>query len=171
MIYLNEESLQYAISMCRRRSRYKVGIALYSRRQIHELRDMIGRILQMPTHDDFMIRASEVLSESPYLDIRFENGSSIRVIPHSGAARGYRAHLLIADERMRSEDYLDTYRHVECLEEMEYQRERWVRRNPIFSETFSWNREGCRFEMDEEARLDREYEDVSEEALMKILSA
>lgn len=176
MIYLNEESLRYAIAICRWRRNYEVGIALYSLRRTHELRDMIGHILCTDVYDDIMVTNSE-----PLLRILFKNGSSIRVVPSPDATRGCRVHLLIMDDEIRDINYINAYRRIECLEDfMERRKERKIMDNPLFNPYYDrrifgmgYNMEfkNVEFKMDKESNKDHEYEEISEEALVKILSA
>lgn len=159
MIYLNEEGIQYAISMCRRRRGYRVGFVLASPRRIESIRNIImyylGGANDYETHDFRMSRD---------FDVYFENGSRIEIIPHSGRARGYKAHLLVIDE---DTDYMlmrDVYAHVECLEEVEARR-RHIERREINLEWFNKD-----WFVAPSLNTEKEISDVSEDEFLKVIA-
>ena len=67
MIYLNEEGIQYAISMCRRRRGYRVGFVLASPRRIESIRNIImyhlGGANDYEAHDFRMSRDFDIYFE------------------------------------------------------------------------------------------------------------
>lgn len=161
MIYLNDEAILYAISMCRRRRGYKVGIVTASMRDIPYIRDMIMSCLR-----EYRMESSPYFYESrmnPDIDIRFENGSQIRLIPHSGQARGHKAHLLVVDENVDYERLQEIYRPIECLEDIEARRRyydrvdmsQWFSRNWFTAPTSS---------------VKEDIEEVSEDEFLKVIS-
>ena len=162
MIYLNDEAILYAISMCRRRRGYKVGIVTGSMRNIPHISDMIMYCLRECLRDSntYVVTGSRI---SPNLDVSFENGSRIFIIPHSGAARGQRAHLLVVDENIDYERYQQTYRHIECLEEIEAQ----VRHHDRVDTVQWFNRDWF---APHPLTHEKEISDVSEDEFLKVIA-
>lgn len=109
MIYLSEAALQYAVAKCREESAYKIGIIPYQRSDRLEISCSLGKYLN-PIPD------YKVEKYAGRIDIIFDNKSIIRVIPATDAPRGFRYHLLIADNRV-PENILNTiFKPTETLE-------------------------------------------------------
>lgn len=156
MIHLNEEAILYAVSMCKRRSRYQVGIVTSSIRVIPRIEEMIMSSL----------RELNIFSNIRYSgfstgrEFWFDNGSYICIISNSCNLRGKKAHLLVVDEYIDYEMYQEKYRPIECLEDIEAQvrhldavkwvKNDWLIPNPFYNE--------------------RETADVSEDEFLKIIS-
>lgn len=153
MIYLNDEAILYAISMCRRRRGYIVGIALSSMRQLNSISHMIMSCMR-----EYRVKRECYFIASD-IDIRFDNGSRIYLLPVFGHARGNRVHLLIVDENIDYGKCQEIYRPIECLEDIEAQRRCEIRANMdewfITSSPFN---------------LEKEIPDVVECDFLKVLS-
>lgn len=109
MLWLSNEAIEYAVAKCRRESGYKVGIALNNRTKYNEVEMHLRDCLR--DTDEFRVR------KSVYdMTIEFHNGSYIRVIPTSDKARGYKMHLLIADENINYNVLNCVLRPCEILE-------------------------------------------------------
>lgn len=118
MLWLSNEAIEYAVAKCRKESGYKVGIALNSRTKYNEVEMYLRDCLR--DTDEFRIHKSVYDTT-----VEFHNGSYIRVIPESYKARGYKMHLLIADENI-NDDVLDCIlRPCENLEWVERQKRRY----------------------------------------------
>lgn len=108
MIYLTNSAVQYAVNICSELEGYKVVIAC-DRANATKLFETLLSITNgndiYKVHDD---------------GLSFKNGSTIRFVPISESARGYKAHLLIVDAEIEDEllhqvllpmEVLDWYRY------------------------------------------------------------
>lgn len=167
MLWLSNEAIEYAVAKCRREPGYKVAIALNSRAKHTQIEMCLRDCLE--DTDEFRIRKSAC-----DMTIEFHNGSYIRTIPASDNARGYRMHLLIADEDINDEVINCVLRPCEILESIERQKRRYneTLRRDFRTEYLSrpmeptelWEREF--FNSDD----DKDFADVSESEFMKILN-
>lgn len=160
MIYLNQEAILYAVSMCKSRRGYQVGIVSANVREIPYIERMIMSCLK-----ELNVGSATRTSRFCYnLDFLFENGSHIYLISDSSNARGKKAHLLVVDEYIDYRRCQEIYRPIECLEDIEAQvhyfdrvndtqkwvNDGWIIKNPFVSE--------------------KEVADVSEDEFLKIIS-
>jgi hypothetical protein len=90
MIYLNEDAIKYAISICKSKQNYKVGIVINTIK-IDYVKSILLDLLK---DEDCHIRRNG----GNFIQVQFNNGSLIRSIPASNNARGFRVHLLIIDD-------------------------------------------------------------------------
>lgn len=97
MIYLNEYSLQYAISLCQLKKQYKVHIAVFTKQSmIKQFSKIININLQNKNIIDY-------INNERYCLIKFINGSVIKMSTPSQSCCGQRCHLLIVDERIKKD--------------------------------------------------------------------
>ena len=118
MLWLSNEAIEYAVAKCRKESGYKVGIALNSITKYNEVEMYLRDCLR--DADEFRVRKSTYDTT-----VEFHNGSYIRVIPASDKARGYKMHLLIADENINDDVLNCVLRPCENLEWAERQKRRY----------------------------------------------
>lgn len=95
MIYLNDDAIRYAISICREKPYYIVGIVAANA----ERRQLVFKILleSLREHDYRIHRSRD------NVQVYFNNGSKIRTIKASDNARGYKSHLLLIDSDINHE--------------------------------------------------------------------
>lgn len=163
MLWLSDEAIKYAISMCRKRQGYKVGLALsQSRVNRNYVKECIR--VGLGTTDDF-----RAINIGDVLTINFHNGSRIETMSSRNNVRGKRFHLLIADENISDEFYSELRGHYEILGDIERQEWRTRRypntltREDLLS-THNWE---CEFFQEDN---NREIADVSESEFMEILN-
>lgn len=160
MLWLSDEAVQYAVSKCRNTVGYRIGIAVSNadvRQNLeHLLRELLG------DRDNYRIRRNG----GHTIVVEFSNGSYIRTLPASNSARGYRVHLLIADENINDEVLNSILRPLETLERR-YRMQR-LYNEPEPREWFYIKHGMC----DQESLVDDDdsFEDVSESEFMKILN-
>lgn len=159
MIWLSDEAIEYAVAKCRRERGYRIAIAVPSMDRIRNIECILRSILR-PT-DEFRTRRKGGLT------IDFNNGSRIKVLTANDNARGYRVHLLIADEDINDEIIDCVLRPCEILEYYERQQrqkaeEYWT--IPIANNTAMIKK--IFLGIDD----DKEVTDVSEEEFMNILN-
>lgn len=167
MLWLSNEAIEYAVAKCRREPGYKVGIALNSRSSNTQVELCLRECLR--DTDEFRVRRSIC-----NMTVEFHNGSYIRVITASDNARGYRMHLLIADENINDDVINCVLRPCEILESIERQRRRYdeetLRRN-FRREYLSRPYESSVWETELiNVGEDKDFADVSESEFMKILN-
>ena len=110
MLCLSDEAIKYAISMCRKRQGYKVGLALsQSRVNRNYVKECIR--VGLGTTDDF-----RAINIGDVLTINFHNGSRIETMSSRNNVRGKRFHLLIADEKISDEFFLNLEGTMKFLE-------------------------------------------------------
>ncbi len=167
MLWLSNEAIEYAVAKCRREPGYKVGIALNSRARNTQIELCLRECLR--DTDEFRVRRSVC-----NMTVEFHNGSYIRVIPASDNARGYRMHLLIADENINDDVLNCVLRPCENLEWVERQRRRYdeeTLRRDFRREYLSRPYEPSVWEMElMNVGEDKDFADVSESEFMKILN-
>lgn len=167
MLWLSDEAIEYAVAKCRREPGYKVGIALGTRARKNQVEMCLRECLR--DTDEFRVRRSVC-----NMTVEFHNGSYIRVIPASDNERGYRMHLLIADENISDEVINCVLEPYETLEKLERQQRRYnkARFRPDFSrEYLSRPYDPSVWEMElMNIGEDKDFADVSESEFMKILN-
>ena len=84
---LSEESMAQAIEKCKEQSRYRVLIVVRYMEYVHTLLKDLD--------NEYDKRISKSRSH-----IRYPNGSCIDIISSSSNARGYKAHLVLYDDRI-----------------------------------------------------------------------
>lgn len=166
MLYLSEESINYAMAICARKSRYRVVVAVTT----EEKRDNILRYIA-GSREWSPDRISSGVSKFA----EWQNGSVIRIVPVSESARGIRAHLVIADEDADDETIDIVFNRMEILERAE----RRQRRYKEFDINRLWETHyNARWtitipsedENEDEPDIEKETESiVSEDELMKVL--
>ena len=167
MLWLSDEAIECAVAKCRREPVYKVGIALNSRAKYNEIEMCLRGCLR--DTDEFRVRRSVC-----NMTVEFHNGSYIRVIPASDNVRGYRTHLLIADENISDEVINCVLKPCETLAILERRQRRYneARFRPDFSrEYLSRPYDPIVWEMElMNIGEDKDFADVSESEFMKILN-
>ena len=111
MIHLNDDAIKYAISMCRSRSNYKVGIVSRPISMKYIRNVLTNNIDEGECH----IRRNG----GNFIQVAFVNGSYIQTIPASDNARGHRAHLLLIDNTIDRNIVDNVFRHIEILEDVD----------------------------------------------------
>lgn len=158
MLWLSDEAIEYAVSKCRNERGYKVGIALNSRGKYSDVELCIRRCLR--DADIFELRRS-----TNNMEIKFHNGSYIKVIPASDNSRGHRFHLLVPDKDISDEVLNCVLRPCETLKSIERQRHRRYN-SDIFEKEYICNWVTAA----DNADNDKDYADVPEDEFMEILN-
>lgn len=114
MLFLSKPALKYAISMCAAEPRYVVLVAPADQETRLRATDYIRANIR---NQDCEFRLTV-----NGLEVNFMNGSNIKVVRPTTEARGYTAHLVIADENLNRE----TMNHVQSCE-----RQFWRRYNEL----------------------------------------
>lgn len=97
MIYLNEYSLQYAISLCQSKDHYKVHIAVFTKQNVKK---QFFKIVDLQNKNTVCTTLSK---NEGYCLIKFINGSVIKMSTPNQSCRGQRCHLLIVDKRIKKD--------------------------------------------------------------------
>lgn len=158
MLWLSDEAIEYAVSKCRNERGYKVGIALNSRAKYSDVELCIRRCLR--DTDVFELRRS-----TNNMEIKFHNGSYIKVIPASDNSRGHRFHLLVPDGDISDEVLNCVLRPCEILESIERQSHRRYN-SDIFEKEYICNWVTAANNADN----DKDYAEVPEDEFMEILN-
>ncbi len=109
MIYLNDDAIKYAVSICRERPNYKVGIITAGIAKIQSVYDVLRC-----TVDECDCRMRKSINS---IQITFNNGSTIIVVHASENMRGYKMHLLIIDEFVDDRIVEQVLLFIESLED------------------------------------------------------
>lgn len=160
MLWLSDEAVQYAVAKCRNTAGYRIGIAVSNASVRQNLDHLLRELLE--DRDNYRIRRNG----GHTIVIEFGNGSYIRTLPASEYARGYRVHLLIADENINDEVLNCVLRPLETLEHIERMRRLYNEPDPEAG--FYAKLEMCDQEYFDDD--DNSFEDVSESEFMKILN-
>lgn len=169
MLWLSDEAIEYAVAKCRRERGYRIIIAIPNRNRIQDIECVLRGLIR---------DADEVVIRRPQggLNVEFNTGSCIKVLPASDSARGHRSHLLIADKCIDDEIIDCVLKPYETLDRIDRQnrrntvhfREEYLFRpylsRPI-EQTCLW--EGI-FLNNEDGK---EFADVSEDEFINILNA
>lgn len=158
MLWLSDEAIEYVVSKCRNEREYKVGIALNSRAKYNEVESCIRRCLRDTDIFEFHRGTNNI-------EIKFHNGSYIKVIPASNNSCGHRSHLLLLDEGIGDEVLNCVLRPCEIPESIEWQRHGRYN-SDIFEKEYICNWVTAA----DNADNDKDYEDVSEDEFMEILN-
>lgn len=103
MIYLSNAALKYAVDVCLELPTYKVIVCPELRAKWDYILDQM--VDYIPSKDINICRILKNKSGDYY--ISFTNGSIIRIVPASDSSRGYRANLVVVDNKV-DEDIINT---------------------------------------------------------------
>lgn len=160
MLWLSDEAVQYAVAKCRSTAGYRIGIAVSNANTRQNLDRLLRGLLE--DRDNYRIRRNGGRTSV----IEFGNGSCIRTLPASDCARGYRVHLLIADENINDKVLNCVLQPLETLERIERMRRLYNEPDPEAG--FYAKLAMCDQEYFDDN--DNSFEDVSESEFMKILN-
>lgn len=170
MLYLSDEAIEYAVKKCRRTDAYEVAVAVSNGRTRQNLEYILRDLLA--DRNDF-----NVSRNGGYLQVRFTNGSHIRVLPATDSARGYRFHLLIVDENINDNILNEVLRPRENLEWYDRRRREETRlqsSSEFVREYFNRPIENhtCTYTDQQTVKTDDddEFADVPEEEFMQLLN-